>query len=273
MRDLLIRQLFLISAFILTIKIGEAQEYQPYHIDTYGYSVKYEGNNYKIDTLQLHYEEFFNADGSKRTMEEFGVKDFDEQIKYDSSGNVLEKKVMGPDGTFFYGNRFKYDSLNRIREWNEIDENGAQITRVEIEYDTQGNKIRTERFEDDTISFFKSIYQYDTATHQKRQIEYKKGIFDVQYIYKYDDNENIIEAKILDSHEQCFSRTIYKYNNNNDLILECTFDNDNNILYTKSIEYAFDEYGFWTERKEFENDSLIQIIDRKIKYFHELPDH
>ena len=77
----------------------------------------------------------------------------------------------------------------------------------------------------------------------------------------------MIEARFLDSLDQCFSRTDYKYNDKNDLLEESTFDADESLIFKKSFEFTYYTSGNWIKRLEFENDSLIQIIERKISYF------
>ena len=258
-------KIFIILFF--TSFIGKGQEKSPYQISTRVFSVKKIGNKFEIDKMEFFNKHYYNEDGTKRSREEFEVTRIPEIINYDDHGNIIERNKFGSDGSLIYRFLYTYDNFNRIIEFRWEDEQCNLITRNEFEYDKEGNKIKSEQFEDDSISLLKTIYYYDTINNQTKFTEYKKGKIHEIYTHKYDCNNNLIEIQWLDTLGQCNNKTVFEYNDNSDLLKECTFDKNHNIIIKNTFDYAFDKYGSWIEKRQYVNDSLTQITKREIKYY------
>jgi len=261
-------RLFKIFVLLLSTSIiGKGQEKSPYQINTCAFSVKINGNEFEIDQKKYCSQDYYNEDGTDRTSEELGFIEIPEVLKYDEHGNIIERNQFSPNGSLVFRMLYTYDSLSRMIESRWEDEQCNLMTRDEIEYDQYGNKIRSEKFEDDAVSVRKTIYQYDTLNNQIKFTEYKKGKVDLRYTHKYDGNDNLIEVQWLDSLGQFGNKTIFEYNEKNDLLKECTLDKDDNLMIIKTFDYTFDQYGSWIEKRHYLNDSLIVVTRREITYY------
>lgn len=239
----------------------------PNKITGSSYAVKKVGENYEIGEKKFSYDRFFDKEGNDITSERMGIIRNPDILKYDERGNVIDRASFSGDETLLWRSLYTYDDFDRVIEIRSVDEHSNLITIDEIEYDKEGNKIRTEKLDADGTSILKTIYRYDTVNNQVFYTEYKKGQFYIRYTHRYDLKNNLIEKQWIDTIGRCYSRTLFEYTDKNEPLREITYDGDGQITHKKVFDYVFDQYGSWTERREYINDQLTDVIMREITYY------
>lgn len=143
--------------------------------------------------------------------------------------------------------------VSKETEVREYDLQGNLIAEVtpfkntKYEYDSMGNQIYA--FESDSLGGSNEIFR---EFNEDNNLIYEKGSASGEYIFKYDENKNLISKKKLVNDTVVFEFT-YTYDSNNNLIkteysngfaLNYKYDENNNLIYyydSNSNEY-FKEY-------------------------------
>jgi hypothetical protein len=243
------------------------QDRSPRHIRSTIYRIETTATDAKPDTSKYAYSRYYTKDGTDCTSEVMGFLRDPGVVKYDDRGNVIERNRFMFDGDLLSRQTYLYDDQNRMIEMRTEDEHTDLITRDVLEYDQAGNKIRSEKFDAGGNSVIKTLYQYDSLANQTHYTEYKNGKFDIQYIHTYDPDGNLIKKQWLDTLDQCYNWSTFGYNDQGEPLYECTFDENDSLVYKKEYLYTYDSVGSWIERREYENDRLKQFIQREITYY------
>lgn len=160
----------------------------------------------------------------------------DYSYEYDSKGNLL--RVISRSGKDEIITEYTYDSEARlISEKRTID---TDVSETRYEYDKKGNRIKTEYFDNGTVT------DYSAATYDKYgkmlTYEYAYPGSKTTYTYKYDKNGFLVSLKYIQSKKSqsdSASTTTYKYNKAGDLIKSvCEYDGGK---YEETFKY--DKYG------------------------------
>lgn len=180
------------------------------------------------------------------------------RYQYDEAGRVKEKYLPGETTT-----RFTYNNLGRLAG---IYHEGAEVKEsYQYIYDVAGNKIEAIKLrsgmESDSGSFG---YTYDALN---RLIEVKKdGNVLRQYIYDAFGNR----SRKLDYTGEILQETIYRYNQNNQLISELTgntetsyrYDQRGNLTEVSQEEQLLKQFTFDAANRMTES---IGVLDGSIK--------
>ena len=178
-----------------------------------------------------------------------GERNFIKTDHYDRFGNIVNTIYLNPDGSERSKEEFeyKYDSNKNIIEKNELDYNHHYPSgrRMVYKYDSNNNLIEEYIHEDD------------------RKNERFIGLHQEKRNYKYDSNDNLVEEvynpiDVMDSKGiRNIWKTLYDYNEKNNMIKKSFFINDN------LREYSIFEYNnnLLIEESSFnENHSLSSKV-------------
>jgi len=100
-------------------------------------------------------------------------------------------------------------------------------------------------------------------------IENKDTVSSINWIYKFDSNELLYEATLIQNNAlDSVKKTTYKYKYDDSKLPLKTieFDENDNIIVTNEYKYRFDKNGSCIEIEEYENDTLLYLTVRKIEY-------
>lgn len=199
---------------------------------------------------------------------------------YDIYGNIMEMVTYDIETLEeFAKNTYKYDEKNRPTRYTYTRLTVFQTYDYEIyySYDINGNLISEQQF---GFQPNRIIYEYDKHGNLIKETK-NKSTRTIQYKYKYDDKDNLLEQE---NDDQIIS---FKYDNNNKLIEkkiwskileeETTISEFNKIQRIQETNETFnndqiklDDHGNWIERLEFnEFGQTKYLITRTIKYFTE----
>ena len=129
--------------------------------------------------------------------------------------------------------------------FGEVKEGGKYLV-VNIEkFDRNGNII------EDLSDNFTEIYEYeDKKLSESTTTSKYNGIF--KSIYKYDNDNNLIEKAKNKRDGSLLSKIIYKYDNNNNLIEETNYKKDGSL--NSKIIYKYDDYNNLIEETNYKKD-------------------
>lgn len=192
----------------------------------------YNANGYKV-------EEYYNSNGRS-------------EYKYDDKGNLLENCDFDSTGTLTYKETHKFDNKGNIMEdcvyglkicgdiWDVIYDCFSKTT---YKYREDGKLIE-------------ELFYHDSRTDSVTLLELYGVVAEpLDYIY-HENDKNYQESK-----EILTGSTIYKYDENGNLIEHSTFDKDS-LLRHKDV-YKYDWNGNMTEHFRLEDDTLRLVMDAK----------
>lgn len=219
---------------------------------------------------RVKYKKSFKYDVENRKINEIGINKFDNidysiDFKYDDNGNLIEE----------YCSNFNEDSTKDSKTYV---------------YDLWGNRteICIYSFYDDTLRH-KIENTYDYKNNIIDSTVYELGIYKYQRIYKYDQNNFLIEEERINNEGNIIEKTTYKYDDKgNQIELENFFSNEKLVRYyddkrmvrevksynskgiverTTNFHYRYDEKGNWVEKIITIDNIPSYIEEREIEYF------
>jgi hypothetical protein len=241
-------------------------------------NVKYtwEGNNNTIITTR-------HADGSLLNKEVF---QFEKGLKIKKL--KFNNKEIQTDRT-----EYAYDDQNRLSEEIYFKDKPTIQGRLTIEYDVNGNKSAESYMDKDYKQLWKTSFQYQ-GTNLTTAITYSaagevefelnnvydennrliskatrepfNNNFSTKEVFNYDVNNNTSSWQVYENGE-LKNTTLYLYDEKNNLISETLYDKFKNPLYTKTIEYTYDDFSNWIKKTVTIDNDKKYITSRKIEYF------
>jgi len=150
-------------------------------------------------------------------------------------------------------NNINFDSLNKLLPFFE---------KI-IEFDKNGNVILEESYDNEVLQYRKRL-KYSNNKLVELIYETKSGTND-RTVYKYNDNGNLIKRITFNKNNNISFNETKSYNSNQDLI----FQNQESALNGNELrqyKYKYDSNGNWIEKKEYINDKLFKTEYRIITY-------
>jgi len=189
-------------------------------------------------------------------------------FKYDEKGNMIELANYKADGKLNSTFKSIYDANgNLVSEQTLLGDGKVDLTST-IKTDAKGNKIEQEdkRGGNDLFNYT-SYFKYD---EKGRQIERKavrgNGALMFQYNFTYDDNGNKTEWIQRGPNNTVVGKVLYKYDAKNNLIEETQYKGDGSLKGAYTYSYDFDKKGNWVRQKKMQDNKVIEIKERAIKY-------
>lgn len=206
------------------------------------------------------------------------------KMKYDSFGNIIEKKEIVENDKITTCTKFIYDSSQSLIDETSFNEKNEISRRVLFKYDDSNRLIESKYYDRTGFLLHKKTYEYN---NQKiKIIEYdKKG--DVIIKINYNNyTKNIINDEIIyTGHGRDYERNIF-YNDEGLITWEYygKYDkkftyNEKNLLLsyekyykddiTEKIDYTYeyDDRDSWIKETRFRNGTPSTITIREIEYY------
>ena len=179
------------------------------------------------------------------------------RTKYDKYGDIIEDKEYGENGNLI---KSTYEGINDLFPPSSItydyDYKGNRIN--ETEYDSINNMVSTERFYyNDENELIQSI-KIDTSGTAIKQYNENKYVYDYTW------------TPFSEAADYSFHNFWVNYDKYGNVIKRIDLQKDDNGKMVEDITKTaleYDEFGNWTSKSVFENDSLTTLFEREIKYF------
>jgi|GEM_PF-2002159 len=187
----------------------------------------------------------YNKNGDRIELSSYRAGKLSSTIKatYDVNGIITGEQTFLADGKVDVNSAIKTDAKGNIIEQNDT------------------------RPVDNGLFTYKYLFRYDEKGQQIERIAHKgNGTLSFRYEFKYDDKGNRIEWIQYGQRNAIVGRVIYKYDANNNLIAEDHFDGDGVLKAAYVVSREFDKKNNWILQKKMQNDTVVEIKEREIKY-------
>lgn len=190
-------------------------------------------------------------------------------FKYDENGNRIELSMYRADGKLSSTIKSTYDANGIITGEQTFLGDGKLDVISTIKTDAKGNIIEQNdsRPADNGATSYKYVFKYDEKGQQTERIAYKgSNILSFRYEFTYDENGNRAEWRQYGPANSVVGKVVYKYDASNNLIEEKHFTGFGILKATYVISREFDKKNNWIREKKMENNTVIEIKEREIKY-------
>ncbi len=187
---------------------------------------------------------------------------------------------------------YKYDADNRLTDEIYYKGQATMQSRVFKDYDPNGNLAAEAMYnKNDELQWKMSMkYENNLLVQSVTKDANQKLLSDV--VKKYDDKNRMIFKSLFDSFDNSFNaekfeydafnnttsweiykndvlknKTIFRYDDKNNLISEIQYDANNKILSEKEYQYTYDSKSNWITKKTIINKTKTFITSRKIAYY------
>lgn len=210
---------------------------------------------------------------------------------YDDDQNLLREEIYNSEGELTYQKIYERNNTNKSLVTGQIEiRNKDTISNERNTYDKNGNLILSE-FIKNSVWEKAFAYEYDEKGRKVLQHDYiieRYGGYP-KALYKYDEFDNLIKTKELDSNNNLIRSATYKYDKRNNKIEYILFSEPNKNVISKEFttydrfdniktisnkdhkneqeyEYKYNEFGDWTEKTFYFYGYLDEYVKKKIEY-------
>ena len=179
-------------------------------------------------------------------------------------GNITKQTIIVPSGDFIT-TEYVYESGLKTEEITQNPEGRSEHTFVEYDENQLPISETTKRNGNDIA---KTTFFHD-GKKQLTEIAtlYTNGVH-VRRYFTYDENGNKVEEKTIEKSEfTSEERTVYAYDEHNEVVESTDYDAEGNIQMTTQYRYSdYDEHGNWTSKTELMDEVPIRTIIRSLQY-------
>ena len=186
------------------------------------------------------------------------------EFEINDCGNIAKQTIIVPSGDYIT-TEYVYEFGVKTEEITQNPEGRSEHTFVE--YDEHQLPI-SEATKRDGNDIAKTTFFHN----EKKQLSeiatlYTNGVH-VRRYFTYDEHGNKVEEKTIEKSEfTSEERTVYTYNERNEVIESIDYDTDNNILMSTQFQYSdYDDHGNWTSKTELMDEVPIRTIIRTLQY-------
>ncbi len=190
---------------------------------------------------------------------------------YNTSGKIIEKRTESNEGEVEHKEVWMYEG-DKLIENVVTDYDGKIIERCRFSYDEQGDVKEELRYTSETEQELKILYDHhfdgktpDTTVYNKagnivqrsrHTFDEKKrliteitetvnaGVKKFTSTFSYDDQDNLLETRLVDKNENLISKIVYKHNTFNLVTEEVHYEEPSPGLELKQSS-TFTEYEFY----------------------------
>jgi hypothetical protein len=179
-----------------------------------------------------------------------------------TSHEMMNKLVLLPLFLFcLYGNK-KNDNVNKKKTDIEKDGLNGKVKQVKLDCfdadEKSGNPIQEKRCDDNNY-----LVVYNDKGNRIELSVHSSGWRDEKRLFKYDNNEKLIELNVFDANNNLSGKFTYYYDINGNKIVSKFYGTDN-ILKNRQT-YKYDDKGNAIEQNEY-NSKDILVLKHVYKY-------
>jgi hypothetical protein len=167
---------------------------------------------------------------------------------YNIAGKKIMEAEMKDEHTLYKKTIFNYDTYGNLTEEKHLNGKDSLLFRYEYAFDKQHNKIEEVRYDGEKWEW-KFEYTYNNFNKiEKENLTYPFKTSNSSIIYKYDNEQHLIEETTYDYKNTIIQKNTYTFENG-----KLTGEMKGNIL----TAYEYDGEGNKTTEKEFNNKLLL----------------
>lgn len=186
------------------------------------------------------------------------------EFDINTDGNISKQTIIVPSGDYMttyyvYENGLKTEELTQ-------NPNGRSEQTI-VEYDENQLPVR-ETVKRNGNDIAQTTFLYD----DKQQLVeiatlFTNGVHS-RHLFTYDESGNKVEEKNIEKSEfTSEERTVYTYDEHNEVVESIDYDPEGNTLMTTQFQYSdYDSHGNWTSKTELMDEIPIRTIVRSIQY-------
>ncbi|MFC5046532.1 hypothetical protein ACFSTE_03080 [Aquimarina hainanensis] len=209
---------------------------------------------------------------------------------YDGDQNLLREEIYDSEGGLTDQKIYERNNKNKSLVTGQIQiRNKDTISNERNTYDKNGNLILSE-FIKNSVWEKAFAYEYDEKGRKVLEHDYISERYGgyPKALYKYDEFDNLIRTKELDSNNNLIRSATYKYDERKNKIEYILFSEPNKTVISKEFttydtfdniisnnkdgknqqeyKYKYNEYGDWIEKTFYYYGYVDQYVKRKIEY-------
>lgn len=213
---------------------GDVDISKKFIYDEYGCLVKEESQGFGRTNVTVYtYDEYHNLTS---ITERDGATEMHE-YEYDKDGNILTEKVKDknstPDGNYTVN---KYNSKGELVEKKILGDNNAVLYTWRYEFYADGKPYRSLIYDGDGALFQSSVTKYE-GDSISTETSYMKDCDPLTNKYKYDEHNNVISKE----ENGRITSTEYKYDKKGNIIFEHNTNSYGLPESTKTLEITYYE--------------------------------
>lgn len=197
---------------------------------------------------------------------------FDVYIEFNSYGNKVEETIMRSEDYLCRKTLYIYDNWNRIKEITEQYIDGRIIEKMVYDYESSNDYVIENTYNKEGQNTYKRHLKFKDGNNieiKMYEYEYYANNFNYNGKYKSEFNEdgNKIETLSYDFRNSLDFQWIYKYDNRQNIIETRYINFERSLDITTKFDYQFDSSGNWIRRIEFTDNVPSFIVEREIEYY------
>lgn len=218
--------------------------------------------------LQYHTKSIYNKDGNPISREYFnedGNRVSSENFTYNEDNKISSSEMKSEDETlkFYFQYEYTEDGYTIVKSENDVN-----ILQTEYKLDNNQNVIyekETNLFEEGNL-FTEKKYEYTGGFLTKTIVKYNNGFHTL--LYKNDALGNAVEEQYMDKNNKLIYKFVRKFDKNQNITEEITYDTNGKITNSSQIMYEYDEQKNWIKRTQYTSkiDEPISNTLRTIRY-------
>ena len=232
-----------------------------------------EQKNYANDKLQRRFVYQYDNNGRET-----------KKVWYNSRGNVYQTYISKYAGgnmsayLVFNGNDVLLDSTVYVYADNQLSTENHFLSDTAdqcafyftFKYNNNGKMLSKQKVDGSQI-FLVDQYAYDAKNRISEEKKYdKNGELVADYLFTYDDEDQIVVRKSINEQGASRRRITYSYDQYGNLVEEIWYDKETTfILREISNTYTYDDKGNWISRITYEgpDKNPTEIVVRSIDYY------
>lgn len=171
--------------------------------------------------------------------------------EFDEAGNEVAE-ISYEDGKLIYDATYSYDENGNQIRGKSIDDNGEIKAYWKTDYNENNEKLLDEEYNKEGKLIKVQKWKYDKKGNRLRYWGLENGKLDFDWIYKYDDNGNLIYHEQRDGKGGVENWEAYEWYENG----QKKMSNTAIIPFGRSVQY-FDQKGKLIESKDLSEDGSI----------------
>jgi hypothetical protein len=261
------RLVFIGALFLMCSTLFAADKYEDFRFKMlWDNLIKYEITSMKVTQIQYEYGVPLN----------YGY--IYKEYKFDKNMNVIESKYYKKDkykGKFLY----EYNSNMDTTKITNLDDDGDEIYRCELNYDSKGYLIEKNHYKKTKFDY-KEEFINDNQGQLIEYKKYKKDKLDLSFKYKYNSNAEEIEFERFDednirdmqgisnyNEKGLKTDSIYYFEELEDLKVDFTYDKNDWLIERKFVSskvgllerytYKYNMRGQLLEEKKYDDHDVM----------------
>ncbi len=191
--------------------------------------------------------------------------------KYNDKGHKIEKLIYRPSKVLRERRSYRYNDEGELIEEIAFDTDSVLRWKKAFQYDKEKHTTHISWHKDDGSLDGKENYKYASQGGRLEKVEwawYSVGDnFNGCKTYKYDNNENVIEETTYNTKNELMTKRTIRYDNQGNETEWLNYNIKDSIELRRTYEYKYDNQGNWIQRVTREDAVATGLVERQIVYY------